>query len=277
MYKQLVVFTDLDGTLLDHHTYSFQPAEAMLARLNSLNIAVIPNTSKTAAELAVIRQETKLDTPFVVENGAAIYIPKGFLPEQPQDTEEVEGYWRKAFVPDRSHWLELLENKAGDYKNAFRGFSDMDDNDLSLATGLSLESANLANNRQFSEPLQWLGTEKEKDDFTKLMKGAGANVLQGGRFVHISGKCNKGVAMRWLTKELEKQNAGTRYKSVALGDSFNDNDMLEAADIAVQIKSPKHDYPKLFRTDALWQSTMLGPKGWHECLEQILSEELTGE
>ncbi|TKB45800.1 mannosyl-3-phosphoglycerate phosphatase, partial [Ferrimonas sediminicola] len=30
---KLLVVTDLDGTLLDHHSYSFQPAEPALARL----------------------------------------------------------------------------------------------------------------------------------------------------------------------------------------------------------------------------------------------------
>lgn len=274
MYKQLVIFTDLDGTLLDHHSYSYAAALPMLEKLQEHHISVIPNTSKTFAEVQQLRDELDLQTPFVVENGAAIYIPEGFFAEPPEGCELKQGYWCKAFSRERSYWLELINSQKKGLEHAFKGFSDMSDDELSLATGLSLEDASKANNRQFSEPLHWLGTDQQKQHFSQLMKGAGANVLQGGRFLHISGQSNKGVALRWLTDEFSRQHQDTSFKSVALGDSFNDNDMLETADIAVQIKTSKHDFPQLFRTDAVWQSTRLGPKGWAECLEQILSQEL---
>ena len=32
----LLIFTDLDGTLLDHHSYSFQGAEESLQRLRAM-------------------------------------------------------------------------------------------------------------------------------------------------------------------------------------------------------------------------------------------------
>jgi len=269
--KQYLIFTDLDGTLLDHHSYSFKAAVPTLERLFELNIPVIPNTSKTFAELMEIRQQAKLDTPFVVENGAAVFIPKGYLAEQPEDTEEYQGYWVKSFSQSRQYWLELLDQKASEYNAAFKGFSQMTDEEISLATGLSVQDAHLANTRLYSEPLKWLGTEEQKAALKIKLKAAGANVLQGGRFVHISGKCNKGLAMNWLTKLYAKLSPEQHVCSIALGDSYNDNDMLEAADIAVQIKSPKHDYPNLFRTDNLWQSQHTGPKGWAECLTKILN------
>lgn len=273
MNKKLLIFTDMDGTLLDHHTYSFEAAVPMLQILEQRDFPVMPNTSKTKAELAHLRHEIKLDTPFIVENGAAIYIPEQFFPKAPTDAELVEGYYCKSFSQPRAHWLDLLASQPDDLRHCYRGFSEMSNEEISLATNLSIQDSTLANTREFSEPLKWLGNDAEKAEFSRRMKAQGANVLQGGRFVHISGKCNKGVAMRWLSKEFARQFPDTHFKSVALGDSYNDNDMLEAADIAVQIKTSKHDFPTLFRTDALWQSTRLGPKGWHECLEQILTHE----
>jgi len=270
MQSQYLIFTDMDGTLLDHHSYSFKPAQEMLNKLEKHDIPVIPDTSKTYAELLILREKIGLTTPFIVENGAAVYIPKGTFPEQPTDTDEEGDYWVKSFCQPRSFWLVLLTQYAGEFKSLYKGFSSMSDNELSLATGLSLKDAHLANTRQFSEPLQWLGTEQEKSEFTIKMQAAGANVLQGGRFVHISGKCNKGEAMNWLTKLYQQHSNQTSIKNIALGDSFNDNDMLERADIAVQIKSPKHSFPELFRTDNLWQSSLTGPAGWTECLQQIL-------
>lgn len=267
----LAVFTDLDGTLLDHHTYSYEPALAMLDQLTRLNIAVIPTTSKTRAEVAQLRTDLKLKTPFIVENGAAIYIPTDFLPSQPKDTEIVDGFYRKAFTQPRQYWLDLIDQHNASFADCFIGFSQMNDEQISLATGLSTQDAHLANQREFSEPLKWLAGETEKTTFKQKLKAAGANVLQGGRFVHVSGKCNKGIALQWLRKEMSEQ-LNSNFKSVALGDSYNDNDMLETADIAVQIKTDKHSFPKLFRTDSVIQSTLLGPKGWSECLHQILTD-----
>ena len=75
MVNDVLVFTDLDGTLLDHHNYSFAPALQMLHRLNSINIPVIPNTSKTFAELIDLRQQIGLEGPFIVENGGRYLHP----------------------------------------------------------------------------------------------------------------------------------------------------------------------------------------------------------
>lgn len=44
---QFLVFTDLDGSLLDHHNYSYVNALPQLASLEQLGIPVIPATSKT--------------------------------------------------------------------------------------------------------------------------------------------------------------------------------------------------------------------------------------
>ena len=271
MLEQYLVFTDLDGTLLDHHSYSFEPAVAMLMKLKQAKIPVIPTTSKTFAELLQIRQSAELTGPFIVENGAAVFIPEHYFEEQPAQTEYHQGYWVKSFSAPRQHWLSLLEQHASKYKSAYKGFSQMSTQELSDATNLPLTDAHLANTRLYSEPLQWLGNEQQKQEFSQLMRAAGANVLQGGRFVHISGKCNKGLAMQWLTGLFAQHQTHHKVTNIALGDSFNDNDMLEIADIAVQIKSPKHDYPQLTRTDKLWQSKYEGPTGWSECLQQILN------
>ena len=52
-----LVFTDMDGTLLDHHTYSFEAAKPTLMTLAHKGIPVIPTTSKTFAELQPLREK----------------------------------------------------------------------------------------------------------------------------------------------------------------------------------------------------------------------------
>jgi mannosyl-3-phosphoglycerate phosphatase len=263
-----IVFTDLDGTLLDHHTYSFAPAKTTLAELANRQIPVIPTTSKTFAEVLVLRQQAGLFGPFITENGAAVFLPQNQWPEQPEGTKAYQGYWLKSFAKPRQHWLNLLADITGEHQSHYLGFSQMSTEQISAATGLTLESAHLANARLFSEPLQWLGTEAQKQRFKQKMQAAGAFVLQGGRFVHISDHCNKGLALAWLHQLYQAKQQ--EIYTIALGDSYNDIDMLETADIAVQIKTAKHPYPKLKRSHNVWQSKHEGPYGWAECLTQIL-------
>ena len=70
-----IVFTDLDGSLLDFDRYSFEGARPSLDRLKRLDIPVVFTTSKTRREVEVLRRETGIDAPFIVENGAAVYVP----------------------------------------------------------------------------------------------------------------------------------------------------------------------------------------------------------
>ena len=66
------VVSDVDVTLMDH-SYDLTPAKETIKTLKELSVPVILCTSKTAAEVKVIRKELELTDPYIVENGAAIY------------------------------------------------------------------------------------------------------------------------------------------------------------------------------------------------------------
>jgi len=63
----LVVFTDLDGTLLDEETYSWEAAEPALAMLRERGIPWVMVTSKTRAEVEVLRERMGEDVAGVEE------------------------------------------------------------------------------------------------------------------------------------------------------------------------------------------------------------------
>ena len=71
-YSSIWIVSDVDGTLMDH-SYDFTPAKETIKLLQELAIPVILCTSKTAAEVKVIRKQLNLTDPYIVENGAAIY------------------------------------------------------------------------------------------------------------------------------------------------------------------------------------------------------------
>lgn len=266
----MLIFTDLDGTLLDHYTYQTRAADCTIKNLKEKNIPIIPNTSKTLAEVLLIRADLKLETPFIIENGAAVYIPVNYFSIQPDGTQLENGFWVKSFCQKKDFWLSLLSAEARQFKTHFRGFSQMRAQQLADLTGLSITDAGLAKRRQFGEPVDWLGSQQSQDDFIKHMHLLGANVLEGGRFLHISGNCDKGQAQSWLAQQYKINQPERGLTVIALGDSDNDTAMLEAADIAVVVRSPVHAFPILQRENELYFSREYGPAGWAECLQKII-------
>ena len=75
-----IVFTDLDGTLLDDANYSWEAARPALEELKRRGIPCVLVTSKTRAEVEFWRNRLGNTDPFVVENGAAVFIPKDIFP-----------------------------------------------------------------------------------------------------------------------------------------------------------------------------------------------------
>lgn len=274
MLKQFLIFTDMDGTLLDHNTYSYEAAAATLAKLAAAKIPVIPTTSKTYSELLVLREDIGLSSPFIVENGAAIHIPHGFFKQKPSNTQWQNQFWVRQFTSRKHYWLNLLEQVGQEYQGLFNHFSNMTIEEIAESTGLTVDAATRASERQYGEPVLWQGSETEKARFVTELRLKGARPLQGGRFVHISGECDKGAALQWMKSEFHRQYPDRECVCIALGDGENDVAMLEAADIAVLIRSPSHKFPKILKETNVYTSRKEGPAGWSECLEVILSDYL---
>ncbi|GGA75778.1 mannosyl-3-phosphoglycerate phosphatase [Neiella marina] len=270
MIGQPLIFTDLDGTLLDHFSYSFEPAQPLLSYFDEQQIPVIANTSKTCAELIHIRKELNNSAPFIVENGAAVYLPKKLFPECPKDCHDDGALWRYEMSRPREHWLNLLHSLKPSFQSLYTSFSNLSIEQLVQLTGLTTEQAERAAKRQFGEPVLWHGNREDKLLFIQAINELGGNVLQGGRFLHVGDAVNKGAAMQWLKQLYCDHYPNTEFQSIALGDSQNDVDMLEIADHAVVIASPTHSAPKLKRQANLNHSKAYGPEGWRETLIQLL-------
>lgn len=268
--QEWIIFTDLDGSLLDHDNYSHKAADDLLCELESNHVPVILTTSKTRAEVLSLRTELNNSHPFIVENGAAVFIPKNYFSVKPENCIETDGYWVFRFCQERSHWLSLLNKAKCIFPHSFSHFAAMKEEVIAQITGLTIEQAKQANQREFGEPISWLGVDKAKEKFVVWLEAQGGHVLQGGRFLHLSGYCNKGQALLWLTKEYKKQRNLVALNTVAIGDSGNDIAMLEQADYALIIRSPVHKPPKLKRLHSFFITEEFGPRGWNSGLRKIL-------
>lgn len=267
---KLVIYTDLDGSLLDHDSYSHAAADALLAELETHAVPVILASSKTRSEQIPLRNELGNQHPFIIENGAAVLIPVGYFKTQPSGTADEDGYWLKRFSLPRKHWLETIADIAADFSGEFTNFDNLDSRQIASLTGLSAAAAARAASREFGEPVHWTGSDKGRQQFIQRLEQSGAHVLQGGRFLHVSGDCDKGSAMQWLHSCYREQTVGKMPASLAIGDSQNDAAMLEAADYALIIRSISDSEPTLLRSDHTWRSSKSGPGGWDEGVRKIL-------
>jgi mannosyl-3-phosphoglycerate phosphatase family protein len=269
---QFLVFTDLDGSLLDHHSYSYQDALPQLLNLERLGIPVIPVTSKTRVEIESLREELANGHPFIVENGAAVFIPCGYFEVQPAATKDRDGYWVREFSPPRQHWLCLLEALYSQFPDEFTHFQQAGTEGIVRMTGLSPDQARAANRREYSEPVQWLGSEQRRTQFIACLHEVGARVLQGGRFLSVSGSADKGKALTWLRAIYQEAAGGRPCRDLAVGDSPNDTAMLEAAEAALLIRTADRDWPVLKRRDGVIYSKEPGPAGWAEGVARWLRD-----
>ena len=170
-HNAMIVFTDLDGTLLDHQTYHWDPAAPALDALKAADIPVILVSSKTLAELRQLRQALALPHPVVAENGALIDVPDGYFAQAPEAL--------KPIVSRQDLQAAYLEVKAMEDYHC-QAFFEMGPEGIAKATGLSLSQAELANQRAATEPLLWSDTSDNADAFIEAMTARGLRCVQGG-------------------------------------------------------------------------------------------------
>ena len=271
-HTSLLVFTDLDGSLLDHHNYRHDEADPVLENLKQLQIPLIPVSSKTQSEIELINQSLENAHPFICENGAAVFIPVNYFPEQPADTKVFGAYWIKEFVEPRAHWQSIIKTVEPLFSDDFTTFAQAGIDGIIAMTGLDVHAAARAARRQYGEAIAWHGNPGKQKVFIQAVEKLGAQVLIGGRFLHVSGQCDKGRAIDWLKGVYEHFCPDKRFVSLAIGDSQNDVAMLETADMALLIPSPVNALPLLKRHHDVMQATQTGPRGWAEGVEKILKQ-----
>lgn len=257
-----LVVTDLDGSLLDHHDYNYEAAKPVLQVLEEMRIPVVLASSKTRAEMLELRRELGNEHPFIAENGAVICIPERYFQKQPEGTVSRDGYWLRELAPSREQWAGVLNELRSTMPGCFMDFATAGADGIVEMTGLSPGKAALANEREYSEPVQWRGSEDQLAAFLSALRAAGASVLKGGRFYSVSGDCDKGKALLWLRNEYALAAGAAAVYDLAVGDGENDVPMLEVARHALQIPAPDRALPKLERVDGVIVGEGYGPQAW---------------
>jgi len=255
-----IIFTDLDGTLLNHNDYSFEESKEALKKVLHQNIPLVFVTSKTKIEVEMLQKRIGIKEPFIIENGAAIFIPRTYKAYDFSFLDEFENYYILQLGLTYKQILTFYNR----YKKAFTmlGFSDMSENDIIKYTKLTVENVRLSKQRDFTEPFI-LKDESVLPNLQNLAATFNIKITKGGRFYHLIGeKQDKGKAVKKCIN-LFSNVCNKKIESIALGDGENDTTMLENVKTPIIIKNYKGKYISLKNTKAQ-KSSFKGSKGWNE-------------
>lgn len=242
-----VVFTDLDGTFLDHDTYQPGPALGALEDLLAAGIEVYFCSAKTGTEQRAIADELQVDVGFVVENGAAVYAADGAA---------------SVFGMPYTEVREALHHAAADCEATVRGYGDMDLAEVMEHTGLDAQRAEYARDREFTE--SFIIERGEPYELSQAMGERGLRLQRGSRFWTAQGEHDKGMAVRHVTAQL-----GAGVESFGLGDFDNDIEMLVAVDTPMLVQQHDGTWRDLHVEDMVRLSG-IGPLGWCAGAELVL-------
>jgi mannosyl-3-phosphoglycerate phosphatase len=264
----IIIFTDLDGSLLNHDDYSFQGAKPALERIRACNIPLIFTTSKTRREVELLHKKMALQEPFIVENGGGIFFPGRYKKLTIKNSIKNQNY---RFIQLGIFYTDILNFVQG-IKDEFeiQAFSDCTPAEIMRFAGLSKSDAAYAKKREFTEPFMMKGTAA-LNRLRHLARKNGIEITQGGRFYHFIGaNQDKGKAVK-IVIEVFRQNSGGRITSIGVGDSKNDIPLLAAVDIPVLIPHPDGKYEKI-KLSKLIKAPFPGSRGWNEAVERVLDE-----
>ena len=267
-----VIFTDLDGTLLDHSSYAWKEAKPALDLCKRLQVPLILVSSKTSAEINVLRRELGLTAPFISENGGGIFFPEeGSHPVPPEAVLEA-GLWKWSLGRPYELLVKSLREIRDELGWKIRGFSDMTPEEISRLTGLDSESTRLASLREYDEPFLLADDgEREPDALYDAAKQRGLSITSGGRFYHLHGKTDKGESVEKLVAWYSEHRS--QVITMALGDSPNDFSMLKRVNHPVLIRSSRQ-FPGVQQMIPGLQITKeKGPKGWNVAVLDLLNKQ----
>jgi mannosyl-3-phosphoglycerate phosphatase len=268
-----IIYTSLEGALLDARSGSFAEAEEALSELSRRHIPLVLVTSRTRDEIEPLRRKLEHSHPFITESGGGIYFPDGYFNIKIPNVKRSGRYLCVALGRPYEEVCDALEEVAEESGVGVAGFHHMSAREIAENTGVKRRDAELARNREFDEPFFFTSAdEKAISRFVAAAKQRGFDARLGRTFWHFSSGCDSARAVRSLTK-LFRDATRTKLRAVGIGPASEDLPWLRAVDHAVLLGRPEADskHRETLPTDDLGRENASGPSGWNTSILNIIS------
>jgi HAD-superfamily hydrolase, subfamily IIB len=264
MYSKssILIFTDLDGTLLNRDTFKFDSIKVFLNKLKNKNIIIIPNSSKTEDEIIEFNKEANFKFPFISENGSIIHNLNFLSGELPD----------KIILAKKVHEIQNIfdKNINQDLKSKCKVISNLTLQEQIQIFGLPENKLKQVFKRTCTIPIKFEGNNKEKLLLKNILLEIGLDFKDGGRVLNLGDRINKADAMKKIIFIL-KNKFKSKPKTIAVGDNHNDIEMLKISDIPCLVKNDKF-INKDLQIKNLIISKQTAPEGWVEIVKLALEK-----
>ena len=268
-----LIFTALEGALLDPRTGSFAEAEEALSELDRRHIPLVLVTSRTRDEIEPLRRKLGHSHPFITESGGGIYFPDGYFNLKIPNAKRSGRYLCVALGRPYKEVCAALDEIAEETGVGVAGFHHMGAREIAENTGLKARDAELARSREFDEPFFFTTADEQAiTRFVAAAKDRGFNACAGRTFWHFSSGCDAARAVRSLTK-LFRDATRIKLRAVGIAPAAEDPPWLRAVDQAELLGATEADYdlPETIPPINRSSDNASGPAGWNTSILNIIS------
>ena len=255
----VVIFTDLDGSLLHRDTFEFDSIKDYIKSLVNKGVIIIPNSSKTEKEIEKFNEELGVNLPFISENGSSIHGLNLITSNFPD---------KLVLSREKEELIKIFENKVPEkLKEKCFQILRMSKKEKENILGLKDVKLKDALNRKYTLPFLFKGDKNEKNKLLRILNSNSLTLQEGGRVLNLCDNINKVKSMNRVIKILKKTE--DKIKTIAVGDNFNDLDMLKNCDIPCLVFNDQFIQDQI-NIDNLIFSNKPSPEGWADVIKTAL-------
>ncbi len=255
----VVIFTDLDGSLLHRDTFKFDTIKDYIKSLVNRGVIIIPNSSKTEKEIEKFIEELGINLPYISENGSSIHGLNLITSNFPD---------KLVLSREKEEILKIFENKVPEkLKEKCFQILKMSKKEKENILGQKDEKLKDALNRKYTLPFLFKGDKNEKNRLLKILNSNSLTFQEGGRVSNLCDNINKVKSMNRVIKILKKTE--DKIKTIAVGDNFNDLEMLRNCDIPCLVFNDQFKLDQININNLIF-SNKPSPEGWADVIKMAL-------
>ncbi|MBD1162441.1 HAD-IIB family hydrolase [Pelagibacterales bacterium SAG-MED12] len=257
----VVIFTDLDGSLLHRDTFKFDSIKDYIKRLINSGIIIIPNSSKTEKEIEKFNEELGVELPYISENGSAIHGLKLINQNFPNEI---------ILSRKKEELLKIFKEKTPEKLiDKCVQISELSKKEQEKIFGQKNDKLKDALQRKYTLPFLFNGNNSEKNKLLKVLSYNSLSLQEGGRVLNLCDNINKIKSMNRVIKILKKTE--DKIKTIAVGDNYNDMEMLKNSDIPCLVFNDQFKMDRI-NIDNLIFSNKPSPEGWADVIKMALEK-----
>ncbi|HVH29701.1 MAG TPA: hypothetical protein VM818_23300 [Vicinamibacterales bacterium] len=264
--QPVVVVTDVEKRVFG----SPESADA-LDFLATRAIPLVINASRTRAEIERLHHTLHIVTPFISENGAALFLPQGCLPFVPHQARRGMSGDVIDFGLPYAQVVDILRRTARQHHVEIVKFADLSIEEVSRELDVSLAEARLAKLREYSELFRIVHeTEAVRHRLVASLHRQGLRCRPTGCHYVVTAAPDRADSVRTLRAMWKR--ASKDPLVIGLGDTLDDVPWLRQVDIPVIVQTDGEEVTRkmLASLPHAHVTRRHGPTGWSEAVFYLL-------